>query len=196
MYLAGGRSTRQQAFDPVTHAWSDVASLPMALDHIQATELGGLVFYVGGLDGYPGNSYGGVNVYDPATNSFTPAASLPAGRDRGAGGIVTYQGKVYVAGGFHTGGSVAWFDVYDPATDTWSSLPDVPERRDHTSAAVVAGKLYLIGGRTYGTGRRPENDVFDFATGQWSTGLAPLPTLRAGAATVVFGDEVLVIGGG
>ena len=39
MYLAGGKSTRQQAFDPVTHTWSNVASLPVALDHIQATAL-------------------------------------------------------------------------------------------------------------------------------------------------------------
>ena len=195
MFLAGGKSTRQQAFDPVTHTWSDIAPLPVALDHIQATELNGRVYYVGGLDGYPGNSYGGVNVYDPATNTVTPAAPLPAGRDRGAGGIVTYQGKIYVAGGFHTGGSVAWFDSYDPATNAWTSLPDIPERRDHTSAAVVAGKLYLIGGRTYGMGARPENDVYDFATGRWTTGLAPLPTLRAGGATVVFGAEVLVIGG-
>ena len=108
---------------------------------------------------------------------------------------MTYLGKIYVAGGFHTGGSVAWFDVYDPVTNTWTSLPDIPERRDHTSAAVVAGKLYLIGGRTYGTGVRPENDVYDFSTGRWTVGLAPLPTLRAGGATVVFGNEVLVIGG-
>ena len=108
---------------------------------------------------------------------------------------MTYQGKIYLAGGFHTGASVAWFDVYDPATNAWTSLPDVPERRDHTSAAVVAGKLYLIGGRTYGMGPRPQNDVYDFATGRWTTGLAPLPTPRPGAATAVFGDEVVVIGG-
>ena len=195
MYLAGGKSTRQQAFDPVTHTWSNVASLPVGLDHIQAIALNGLVYYVGGLNGYPGTSFGAVYVYDPATNTVTTAAPLPPGRDRGAGGIVTYQGKIYVAGGFHTGASVAWFDVYDPVTNAWSSLPDIPERRDHTSAAVVAGKLYLIGGRTYGMGPRPQNDVYDFATGHWTTGLAPLPTPRPGAATVVFGNEIVVIGG-
>ncbi len=195
IYLAGGRSTRQQVFDPLTHSWGNVAPLPVAVDHIQATELNGLIYYVGGLYGYPGTSYGGVNVYDPVTNTVSSAAPLPSGRDRGAGGIVTYQGKIYVAGGFHTGGSVAWFDVYDPATNAWKSLPDMPERRDHVSAAVVAGKLYVIGGRTYGTGSRSENDVYDFATGRWTTGLARLPTLRSGAATAVFGDEVVVIGG-
>ena len=114
MYLAGGKSTRQQAFDPVTHSWSNVAPLPVGLDHIQAIALNGLIYYVGGLNGYPGTSFGAVYVYDPATNTVTTAAPLPTGRDRGAGGIVTYQGKIYLAGGFHTGASVAWFDVYDP----------------------------------------------------------------------------------
>ena len=44
-------------------------------------------------------------------------------------------------------------------------------------------------------GPRPQNDVYDFATGRWTTGLAPLPTPRPGAATAVFGDEIVVIGG-
>lgn len=195
LYLAGGKSTRQQVFDPATHTWTDVAPLPAALDHIPAVELSGLIYYVGGLDGYPGNSFGAVYTYNPATNVFGSVASLPAGRDRGAGGIATYQGKIYVAGGYHTGGTVAWFDVYNPSNNTWTTLPDMPERRDHTSAAVVSGKLYVIGGRTRGIGLRPENDVYDFASNTWTTGLAPLPTMRAGTATAVFGSEVVVIGG-
>jgi hypothetical protein len=55
--------------------------------------------------------------------------------------------------------------------------------------------MYVIGGRTYGIGRRAQNDAYDFSTGKWITGFAPLPTLRAGAASAVFGDEIFVIGG-
>ena len=154
MYLAGGKSTRQQAFDPVTHAWSNVAPLPVALDHIQATALNGLVYYVGGLNGYPGTSFGAVYVYDPATNTVTTAAPLPPGRDRGAGGIVTYQGEDLRGGQLPHGGECRLVRRLRPATNAWTSLPDIPQRRDHTSAAVVAGKLYLIGGRTYGMGPR------------------------------------------
>lgn len=196
MYLAGGRSTRQQAFDVVHHTWRNVAPLPVGLDHIQAAALNGRVYYVGGLDGYPqGASHGNVYVYDPVTNKVTTAAPLPAGRDRGAGGIVVYQGRIYLAGGYHDGASVAFFDRYDPATNSWTSLPDLPERRDHVSAAVVNGRMYVIGGRRFGGGFQPYNDAFDFATGRWTTGLAKLPTLRAGAATAVFGTEIAVIGG-
>jgi N-acetylneuraminic acid mutarotase len=195
MYLAGGLSPIQQAFDAVTHTWSTVAPLPESLDHIGAVALNGKVYYVGGLDGYPGPSFGNVYVYDPATNTVTSAAPLPSGRDRGAAGIAVYQDRIYLAGGFHAGASVAFFDMYDPATNAWTSLPDLPERRDHVSAAVVGGRMYVIGGRTFGKGPQPQNDAYDFVAGKWVTGLAPLPTLRAGAATAVFGSEIAVIGG-
>lgn len=196
LYLAGGKSTLHQAYDPATRTWSTVAPLPVALDHMQVAALNGLIYYVGGLTGYPkGTSSGSVYVYDPVANSFSTAAPLPLGRDRGAGGIATYQGRLYLAGGFHTGATVRWFDSYDPVTNTWTALPDLPEPRDHVSAAVVNGRFYVIGGRTYGPGLRGENDAFNFASGTWTTGLAPLPTRRAGAATAVFGAEIAVIGG-
>jgi N-acetylneuraminic acid mutarotase len=195
MYLAGGQSPIQQAFDPVSHTWSTVAPLPESLDHIGAVALNGKVYYVGGLKGYPGPSFGNVYVFDPGTNRVTSAAPLPLGRDRGAAGIAVYQGKIYLAGGFHAGASVAFFDVYDPATNRWSALPPLPERRDHVSAAVIGNRMYVIGGRTFGKGQQPQNDAYDFTTRRWITGLAPLPTLRSGAATAVFGTEVVVIGG-
>ena len=201
MYLAGGKSPVQQAFDPVSHAWSTVASLPESLDHIGAAALNGKAYYIGGLAGYPGQSFGYVYVYDPVTNKVSTAGSLPPGRDRGAAGVAVYQGKIYVAGGFHdaggahSGASVAFFDVYDPATNRWTSLPNLPERRDHLSAAVIGSRMYVIGGRTFGKGPQPQTDAFDFITGRWVTGLAGLPTLRAGAATAVFGTEIVVIGG-
>lgn len=195
MYLAGGQSPVQQVFNPLTHIWGRVASLPESLDHIGAVQLNGKIYYVGGLKGYPGPSFGNVYVYDPVANKVTSAAPLPNGRDRGAAGIAVYQGKIYLAGGFHAGASVAFFDVYDPATNKWTALANMPERRDHVSAAVVGGLMYVIGGRTFGKGPQPQNDAYDFATGTWAVGLAPLPTLRAGAATAVFGTEIVVIGG-
>jgi hypothetical protein len=135
-------------------------------------------------------------IYDVSTNRFIAGASMPAGRDRGAGGIAVYNGKIYVAGGLHDGTTVSWFDVYDPASDSWSSLPDMPRVRDHFHAAIVGGRFYAIAGRvSSGSFRIQQNDAYDFATGRWITGLAPLPTLRGGFATAVFGTEIAVIGG-
>jgi hypothetical protein len=121
---------------------------------------------------------------------------MPAGRDRGAGGTAAYNGKIYVAGGIHAGTTVGWFDVYDPATNTWASLPDLPHRRDHFQAAVLNGRLWAIGGRISSSSTRVGyNEAFDLTTQKWLTGFAPLPTLRGGFATAVFGTEIALIGG-
>lgn len=191
-YLAGG-STRHQVYNAKTDTWRNRAPLPQDLDHIPGVAVGGKIYYIGGLLGWPVPHVGTVYIFDPATNTFSQGASMPSARARGAGGAAVYQGKIYYAGGLHDGASVRWFDVYDPATNTWSRLPNMPNARDHFHGAIVDGKFYAIGGRN--TVRIGANDVFDFSTGQWTAGLAPLPTLRGGFATAVVGEEILVIGG-
>lgn len=198
MYLAGGRSNVQQAYDPATNRWSTVAPLPapQPLDHIQVAAVNGKVYYIGGVTAWPGPSVGSVYIYDTTTNTFSAGAPMPAGRDRGAGGTAVVDGKIYVAGGIHASTTVGWFDVYDPATDTWTSLPDLPHRRDHFQGAVLNGKLWAIGGRISSSSTRVGyNEAYDFTTGRWLTGFAPLPTLRAGFAVAVFGTEIALIGG-
>ena len=192
-YLAGG-SRVQQAYDPRTDSWQNVAPLPRNLDHIQGIALDGRIYYVGGLAAWPKPAVDSVYVYDPETNRFSTRRRMP--RARGAGGVATHAGKIYYAGGLNDGRAVRWFDVYDPKRDSWSRLPDMPRPRDHFQAVVLGGKLYAIGGRDSELGKEySETDAFDFATGRWSTGLAPIPTRRGGFAAAVLGEEILVIGG-
>jgi Kelch motif len=196
LYLAGGDSTVQEAYDPATNSWSTVAPLPAALDHIQAVELNGLIYYIGGLVHWPGPAVGTVYIYDPDANNFKAGTPMPAGRERGAGGMAVFGNKIYYAGGLHEGVAVSWFDVYDTVTKTWATLPDMPEARDHFHAAVVNGRFYAIGGRHSAINATTTvNQAFDFGTGSWSTGLAPLPTARGGFAAAAIGTEVLIIGG-
>jgi N-acetylneuraminic acid mutarotase len=194
--LAGGRSTVQESYNPLTGSWKTVAPLPTPLDHVQSVELNGLVYYVGGLLGWPSPASGFVYVYDPSTDRFSTATPMLHGRKRGAGAIAIHDGKIYVAGGLHAGVAVPWFDVFDPATGRWAALPDMPRSRDHFQGAVVGDRFYAIGGRrTSIDATVTANDAFDFTTGRWVTGLARLPTARGGFAVAVLGKEVLVIGG-
>ena len=131
---------------------------------------------------------------------------IPADRRRGGAGLAVYGDKFYLVAGNrqgHNGGYIAWFDEYDPYTGEWTVLDDAPRARDHFHAAVVGDKLYAAGGRLSGgpggtfAPLIPEVDVFDFASGTWST-LPPesnLPTPRAGTATAVFDGKIMVIGG-
>jgi len=195
-YLAGGRKTAHEVYDPATNSWRKVAPFPVALNHVQAVAVGGKIYYIGGLTGWPSPHVNTVYIYDPATNSFTQGAPMPRGR--GAGGVAVHEGKIYYAGGLHNGTDVPWFDVYDPVANSWTQLPDMPTERDHFHATVVSGKFYAIGGRKSQLGINATtkvNEVYNFSTGQWQTGLAALPTARGGFAAAAQGDEIFIIGG-
>jgi N-acetylneuraminic acid mutarotase len=194
-YQAGG--SKSYSYDPGTDTWKPFAALPAKINHMQVAAVGGLVYYIGGLSAWPGPSVGTVYAYNPATNTYTARAPMPLGRDRGGGSAVVYGGKIYVAGGLHAGVTTPWFDVYDPVSDTWTSLPDMPHARDHFQAGIVGDMLYAIGGRVSSASNRgiPYNDAFDFTSGQWETGFAPIPTPRAGFASAVVDGRILTIGG-
>jgi Kelch motif len=192
-YLAGG-ARAHQAYDPSTDSWEEVAPLPRNLDHIQGVELDGRIYYVGGLAAWPRPHSNIVYVYDPEANRYS--TRKPMSRGRGAGGVATHDGKIYYAGGLHDGRAVPWFDVYDPERDSWSKLPDMPRARDHFQTVVVGDRLYAIGGRDSELGKEiAETDAYDFGTGRWVTGLAPIPTLRGGFAAAALGGDILIIGG-
>jgi hypothetical protein len=194
LYLAGG-GTAHQAYDPQTRQWSNVKPLPQALDHIQGVAVGGRIYYLGGLLGWPSPESGTVYIYDPAKDSFTTGASMGA-RARGAGGVAVFDGRIYYAGGLHGGAAVNWFDVYDPQANSWTALPDMPTARDHFHAVVLDGRFWAIGGRSRDIGATTTaNEAFAFASGGWATGSKPLPTPRGGFAAAAHGDEVVVIGG-
>jgi large repetitive protein len=197
--LAWGGGSAQQAYNPLRDRWRTVAAMPADLNHIQMVSVRGELYSIGGLvvqPGQPKPSSGSVWIYDPAADSFESGTPMPAGRERGAGGVAVWNGKLYYFGGLHDGVAVPWVDVYDPALDTWTSLPDMPRARDHFHAAVVGDTMYAIGGRA-GDRRAPfgYNDAYDFATGTWTTGLAALPTPRGGYAGAVVRGHILVIGG-
>ena len=209
-YLVGGKGIDSvKVYDPVNKSWANKTKPPVELNHFQAVSLDGLIYAAGAFNGvYPREvPVSQVYMYNPATDNWLAGSSIPVARRRGAGGTVVYKNKIYLVGGItdgHWTGSVNWFDEYDPATNTWKLLTNAPRVRDHFQAAVVNDKLYLIGGRrsSGSTGEFynltvPQVDVYDFTTSLWSTlpVASNLPTPRAGASTVVLGNEILVIGG-
>lgn len=209
-YLIGGRGIKAvQVYDPIKKTWINKGNVPMELHHFQAITLDGLIYVVGAFTGsYPREKpVSQIYIYNPLTDKWLTGPTIPENRRRGSAGVVVQNNKIYVIGGIldgHWSGWVNWFDEYDPATNTWKTLTSAPRARDHFHAAIISNKLYLAGGRrsSASTGQTfsltvPEVDVYDFTTGKWSTlpGTSNIPTKRAGAGTVVLGNELLVIGG-
>ena len=208
IFFIGGRGKLPVDVYHVTdNSWRALRRTSMEIHHFKAVNYKAEVYAVCAQYGsYPREKpYANIQIYNPITDSWRIGDSIPHDRRRGSAGCVVYKNKIYVVCGIvdgHWDGHVKWFDEYDPATGKWKILPDAPHARDHFEAVVLNDKLYCIGGRkSYGATKQvfnltvPYVDVFDFKTGKWETLATTIPTQRAGASTVVVGDEIIVIGG-
>ncbi len=106
----------------------------------------------------------------------------------------------------HHSGTQNWFDRLNPETGDWQVLPDTTNKRDHAPTAIVGNKLYFFGGRETGGHNGSDYnalffatiadvDVYDFATGTWSTHPAPLPIQTAEGVTGVLNEKIHYVGG-
>jgi hypothetical protein len=78
--------------------------------------------------------------------------------------------------------------------NSWVTMASTPTARDKLSVAVVNGKIYAIGGDTFGSGIVNVNEMYDPATNTWITKKS-MPTPRANFATAVFHNKIYCIGG-
>lgn len=201
LYLIGGRSIRPlDILDIQGRRWRNGATPPMELNHTQAAVFDSKIYIVGGLTGLsPETALSHILIYDPAADSWSKGPDLPAGRARGAAGLVLHEDLLYFVGGntlgHRAGGSVAWVDSFNPRTGVWTQLPDAPRPRDHFQAAVLDGKIYAPAGRVPGSGAVALMDVYDIATKQWSTVKDPIPTTRSGVGVIAVKGLIVVIGG-
>jgi N-acetylneuraminic acid mutarotase len=148
-----------------------------------------------------------VYIYDPVADRWEKGPAIPADRLRGGAGVAVHDGLIYLVAGHqqgHSGGWVPWLDSFNPRTGEWRKLADAPRPRDHFQAVVVDGKMYAAAGRRSAAAighaldlTIPEVDVYDFASGRWSTlpSTANIPTQRAGVSTVLLNNSIIVIGG-
>jgi N-acetylneuraminic acid mutarotase len=210
-YLIGARQMPQpvEIFDPATRTWKTGAVSPVVMHHFQPVVFDGKIYVLGALTGTGRGEppLPDVYVYDPATDRWEKGPAVPADRLRGGAGVAVHNGLIYLVAGHqlgHSSGHVPWLDSFNPRTGEWRKLADAPRPRDHFQAVVLNGKMYAAAGRrsAAATGNAlnltiPEVDVYDFASGQWST-LPPsanIPTQRAGVSTVLMNGKIIVFGG-
>ncbi len=212
-YLFGGRRIQPvDVFDPATNAWQSKSPPPMEIHHFQPVIVKDELWLLGTMTGeFPRETpLDTVYIYHPSTDSWKEGPEIPPDRRRGGAGCVLHSdGWIYLVGGIidgHHSGTQAWFDRLNPQTGEWQILPDAPCKRDHAPAAIVDNKLYFFGGRE--TGRHDgtdydiffhhtiaQVDVYDFATGQWSTLDDPLPIQTAAGGAGVINGEIYYVGG-
>lgn len=191
--------------------WGRLAPIPEPAEEVYGIAAGGKLYVFGGLA--PGwTPMGMAYEYDPDSDQWTKKKNMPLASHHVA--FAELNGKIYVMGGFvkPEKGPTAWVPInnaweYDPAKDTWKALAPLPTKRGSPNAAVVGGKIYVIGGASMHPGSketavhpaRPHralgtNEVYDPKTNTWESRQS-MPTARNHAAVGVVNNKIYIIGG-
>jgi N-acetylneuraminic acid mutarotase len=196
---------------PAGGPWVKLAPFPQPAEEVLGAVAGGKLYVFAGLA--PGwKPIGLVFEYDPAANKWTQKKPMPVASHHVS--FASHNDKIYAFGGFRLpeSGPPAWVPIdeaweYDPATDAWKALAPMPTKRGAAGAAVVNGKIYVIGGAgvvpgSNETGIHPArahqvlwlNEEYDPATNSWRA-RAPMPTPRNHHVVAAVNNKIYAIGG-
>ena len=106
----------------------------------------------------------------------------------------SFHGRLYVVGGLDdTFEPLDTVMRFDPQLWKWESLPSLGLHCAGSAAAVIAGKLYVVGGEANGR-VLPDARCFDPHTGTWET-LPAMEIARVRAGIAVHNGCLYVLGG-
>ncbi len=200
IYAVGGLDDLALAtleeYDPQLDRWTRKADMPTAhVNDLSTSVIEGKLYTIG-------RAVPNVEEYDPELNKWTVRARIPTERRDFTTSVV--NGKIYAIGGNIRGGEfgeippIMPIEVYDPVTDEWEKKGDTPTPREGHCAAVVGGKIYIIGGQTTdGWVWEPPSKLveeYDPVTGMWEE-KASMPTARMNLTCSVVNGKIYVIGG-
>jgi hypothetical protein len=176
---------------PARLAWAARANAPAARQEVGAALVDGKVWVVGGLNA--SGTTARVDSYDPAANRWAQGPDLPVALHHLA--VAAFRGELVVVGGFQASSG----DLYSRPSDrvfalrggAWVDLPPLRRPRGASAAAVVAGILYVTGGRDTGQLIAP-TEAFDGTS--WRD-VAPLPAPRDHLGAVSDGRYLFAVGG-
>jgi N-acetylneuraminic acid mutarotase len=193
--------------------WEPSKAFPLPMEETVGVALNGKLYVFQGLTDGGFQPMGLVFVYDSAADEWTKKNPMPLAVHHAMTAV--HNGKVYVFGGFsRPGKELAWQPVdnaweYTPESDTWKALAPLPSKRGAGGAAVVNGKLYVIGGASILPGssdpairfdgqQRDQavatNEEYDPRANTWKS-RAPMPTARNHFLTAALDGRIYAIGG-
>ena len=201
---------QEPALPAADNPWVTLSPFPEPSEELLGTAANGKLYIFAGLAQW--KSKGLVFEFDPASNAW--AKKKPMALPSHQFALASFGDKIYVFGGFKypDSGQAAWQPIdnaweYDPATDTWKPLAPMPSKRGAASAAVVNGKIYVIGGAGVTPGSSDTTllparrhmlsgnvDEYDPKTNTWRA-RAVLPTPRSHFAIGAAANKIYIAGG-
>jgi N-acetylneuraminic acid mutarotase len=198
-------------YDPATDSWRATAPLDFRQGYASPVLLNeGRVLVTGGSVN-EGISPGGrtslrnTQLYDPIADGWSSAGAMNSARS-GHTATLLPDGSVLVVGGDSSSGSGPSFPLasterYTAHNGQWSAAAALAQSRAfHTATRLADGRVLVVGGVTggasgYSTETVATAEIFDPATGNWSSAAA-MATPRVFHTATLLGDgRVLVFGG-
>ena len=186
-----GFNSSAGAVHQIAESWSPAPPMLHARSAHAVVATGDAIYAIGGT-GAGGAPVMQVERFDG--NEWREETTLP-GEGLNAPAAAAIGNRIYVIGGFKTVTNVPTSEVlvYDVGTQTWGTAPPLPAPRGGHAAAVLDGKIHVIGG---GNSRSTlaDHSEYDPATDKW-TERAPLSRSKGSPAAVVFNDRLYSLGG-
>ena len=168
IYVMGGRVEDEpfnpmatnlvEVYDPLTNKWEKRADMPTARGMTDAVVVDGRIYVLGGytwrrVPGLIERFVKSIEEYNPKTDKWRQLPEMPILKGRFA--TVAVDNEIYTIGGIDLAikrtGDV---DVYNPAVDKWRKIEPMTIRKV-TTAVVVKGTIYALGGLIGGGVRKP-----------------------------------------
>ena len=188
---ANGVTGLVEMWDADQQQWQTGQNKPTPAANIGAVVLGDQIIVPGGYTaaGTPTNV---VEAYHVISDEWTSLAAMPA--PRFAYAIATYDGRVYVFGGWDGQGYSNSTFIYDPQTNRWTTGAPLPIGRGFAGAAALGDAIYVVGG--YADDHEFDRcDRYLPQDNRWET-CAPMSVARGGLSLVPISGRLYAIGGG
>ncbi len=130
-------SNKLYRFNTSDSTWTELANMPESKE-TKGAIVNGKLYVLGGYNGTPSNR---IDMYDIETNVWKSLGTMPKGVSANA--IAVYGTTIFIVGDYTNEKYLASFEVN---TGVFNVIQSNMKKRRHAGAAVINGKLYIMGG--------------------------------------------------
>lgn len=184
-----------EVYNISTNSWTQVKDKPTPVSAIQAGVVGGKIYIPGGK--LPsGEVTDRLEVFDPEKGIWEIRAPLPIGLS--GYGLATFEGKLYLFGGWDGHQISGSTFEYNPDQDSWRLLSSMPTARVFPGVGESGGKIFVFGGFD-GQSPLSVNEIYlperEGSENPAWVEAEPLPEPRYAMAVASLADIIHVVGG-